>query len=60
MTVRLYYEDSYLTRFSANVIDLFPSNAQTAVVLDQTAFYPTSGGQPYDTGVLGTSRVTQG
>jgi alanyl-tRNA synthetase len=57
LTLRLYYEDSYLTRFSANVIELFQSNAQAAVVLDQTAFYPTSGGQPYDTGVLGTSRV---
>jgi alanyl-tRNA synthetase len=59
LTLRLYYEDSYLTRFSANVVDSFLFNAQPAVALDQTAFYPTSGGQPYDTGVLGTSRVTK-
>jgi len=57
MTLRLYYEDSYLIRFSATVVEVSQANGQPAVVLDQTAFYPTSGGQPHDTGVLGTARV---
>jgi len=50
MTDRLYYQDSYLTEFRASVIDVGPD--QRRVYLDQTAFYPTSGGQPFDTGRL--------
>jgi alanyl-tRNA synthetase len=53
MTRHLYYEDSYLTEFDAAVLDQFERGGKSAVVLDQTAFYPASGGQPCDTGVLG-------
>ncbi len=52
MTHRLYYSDSYLREFDATVIDAHPHNAHVGVVLDRTAFYPTSGGQPHDTGML--------
>ena len=52
MTHRLYYSDSYLLEFDATVIDAQPRNAHVGVVLDRTAFYPTSGGQPHDTGTL--------
>ncbi|NWF82218.1 MAG: hypothetical protein HXY18_00130 [Bryobacteraceae bacterium] len=52
MTERLYYEDSYLTRFNAKV-----AIGGTEVVLDRTAFYPTSGGQPNDLGRLGEAAV---
>ncbi|HVH32229.1 MAG TPA: alanyl-tRNA editing protein [bacterium] len=52
MTHRLYYADSYLREFDATVIDSHPRNANFGVVLDRTAFYPTSGGQPHDTGTL--------
>ena len=53
MTRRLYYDDSFLHSFDARVVAVEPAeNGRTAVVLDQTAFYPTSGGQPFDTGVL--------
>ena len=55
MTQRLYYTDSYLTEFSANVVDR--SADGTRVYLDETAFYPTSGGQPHDTGLLGSVPV---
>lgn len=48
MTRRLYYEDPYLTRFEARVVRTVPGG----VVLDQTAFFPTGGGQPHDTGTL--------
>ena len=59
MTERLYYSDSYLTEFDATVIRVTSNNGRDAVVLDRTAFYPTSGGQPFDTGRLGTSRVVE-
>lgn len=52
MTERLYYEDSYLKEFKAKVLKKIKIDNQTAVVLDETAFYPTSGGQPYDKGVI--------
>ncbi len=53
MTERLYYADSYCTRFSARVVERCAWEGHPAVVLDRTAFYPTSGGQPSDRGSLG-------
>ena len=55
MTERLYYQDSYLREFHARVIETSPDGLR--VYLDRTAFYPTSGGQLFDTGTLGSSRV---
>jgi alanyl-tRNA synthetase len=52
MTERLYYTDSYCTHFSARVIERLVWEDRPAVVLDRTAFYPTSGGQPSDRGTL--------
>lgn len=49
-THRLYYDDARLLRFSATVVALADNGR--LVTLDRTAFYPTSGGQPHDTGVL--------
>ncbi len=54
-TERLYYTDSYLASFSATVLDRGDEGRR--VYLDRTAFYPTSGGQPFDTGTLGGIRV---
>jgi alanyl-tRNA synthetase len=56
MTERLYYQDSYLTEFRALVVDTDPERRR--VYLDRTAFYPSSGGQPFDTGKLGSAAVT--
>ena len=53
MTERLYYTDARLVEFTARVTEV----AGTRVYLDRTAFYPTSGGQPFDTGMLGDARV---
>jgi alanyl-tRNA synthetase len=53
MTQHLYYDDSFLDAFDAEVRELQPATAQDqrpALILDRTAFYPTSGGQPFDTG----------
>ena len=44
----LYLRDAYLTEFEATVVSL----REGAVALDRTAFYPTGGGQPHDTGSL--------
>ncbi len=59
MTERLYFTDPYLTEFDAEVIriEAVPGSPARAAVLDRTAFYPASGGQPFDTGTLGTARV---
>ena len=56
MTERLYYTDAYLNTFSASVIALEDDGRR--VYLDRTAFYPTSGGQPHDLGLLGGIAVT--
>lgn len=57
MTDRLYYADSFLRTFSAHVADIREASRADGVstwqiALDRTAFYPTSGGQPCDMGVL--------
>lgn len=49
-TLRLYYDDATLARFSATVTAT--ANDGRVVYLDRTAFYPTSGGQPHDLGTL--------
>jgi alanyl-tRNA synthetase len=49
MTDRLYYHDSFLYNFEAEVQEL-PAPGRPALILDRTAFYPTSGGQVHDTG----------
>src|SRR5438094_4509670 len=57
-TERLYYHDSRLLEFDAVVISVSErDDGQIAVTLDRTAFYPTGGGQPADTGTLGDARV---
>ena len=56
---RLYYDDAYLTAFDAEVTAV---REDGWIALDRSAFYPTSGGQPHDTGILqwedGSARVT--
>jgi alanyl-tRNA synthetase len=51
-TDRLYYHDSLLYEFDARVVEAFDRNGRSAIVLDRTAFYPTSGGQVHDLGML--------
>lgn len=57
MTERLYYRDAYAAEFDATVVTATEEEGRAAVVLDRTAFYPSSGGQPFDTGTLGEARV---
>jgi alanyl-tRNA synthetase len=57
MTTRLYYTDSMLRTFEATVVSCEPRAGRFEILLDQTTFYPTSGGQPFDTGTLGGAHV---
>ena len=52
MTERLYYTDSFLHEFEARVVSVVNEAGRTAIILDRSAFYPTSGGQVFDTGWL--------
>ncbi|HKC64935.1 MAG TPA: alanyl-tRNA editing protein, partial [Pyrinomonadaceae bacterium] len=59
-TERLYYTDSHLTEFEAHVTSVTERvSGWSAITLDRTAFYPTGGGQPSDTGVLNGVRVVE-
>jgi alanyl-tRNA synthetase len=57
VTERLYYQDCYLQEFRARVLETADDGRR--VYLDRTAFYPTSGGQPFDTGKLGGANVIE-
>ena len=57
MTERLYYTDAYLRAFDARVVDM--GDEGRLVYLDRTAFYPTSGGQPFDTGSIADVAVIE-
>ncbi len=63
VTERLYYRDSFLREFDAQVVSCEPDpdggGKCWRVVLDRTAFYPSSGGQPHDTGKLGGATVVE-
>lgn len=60
ITERLYYFDSHLIEFEARVVDVTERvSGWTAIILNRTAFYPTGGGQPSDTGTLDGLRVVE-
>jgi alanyl-tRNA synthetase len=58
VTERIYYTDSTCIEFDATVVSASTLDGRSVVLLDRTAFYPTSGGQPNDTGSLGDAGVT--
>jgi len=59
MTHRIYYTEPYCRTFDAVVARAFEHEGRPAVTLDRTAFYPTSGGQPFDTGRVGSVSVAE-
>ncbi|MGH9382711.1 MAG: alanyl-tRNA editing protein [Vicinamibacterales bacterium] len=59
MTDRIYYTDPYCATFEATVVASDEVDGHSHIVLDRTAFYPTSGGQPFDTGALGGVAVVE-
>ncbi|BAD41751.1 serine-tRNA(Ala) deacylase AlaX [Symbiobacterium thermophilum] len=56
-TVKLFQADAYRTEFEGHVLSCSPVGDAWAVVLNQTCFYPASGGQPSDSGTLGGQPV---
>lgn len=54
---RLYYDNAYLTEFKSEVLEYTELDGRPGVILAESAFYPTSGGQPNDTGTLNTYQV---
>ncbi len=48
----LFHDDAYITQFKARMLDWNAKEHIIEVILDKTAFYATSGGQPHDTGTL--------
>ena len=58
-TERLYYTDCYLREFEARVLRSEPAPNGFKVYLDRTAFYPTSGGQPTDSGTIAGIQVLE-
>ena len=56
-TIKLYYQDAFLRRFDATVLDCAADKKAWRVVLDRTAFYPEGGGQGADHGTLGGVNV---
>lgn len=57
MTERLYYNESYLTAFDAKVNQVRQEQGKYHICLDRSAFYPTSGGQPFDRGTINGAEV---
>ena len=59
MTERIYYTEPSCQAFEATVTRTGERDGRPLVTLDRTAFYPTSGGQPFDTGRLGSVDVVE-
>jgi alanyl-tRNA synthetase len=59
MTTRIYYTDARTREFDATVVEALAHEGHPAAILDRTAFYPTSGGQPHDLGKLGPATVIE-
>ena len=52
-----YFYDSYVTEFQANIIEVTPYEDKFAIILDKSYFYPESGGQPSDLGVINNTKI---
>ena len=52
MTQKLYYENLYAREFDSEVLNQYEHNGKFHVILDKTLFFPSGGGQPFDTGFI--------
>lgn len=58
MTLKRYYESAYLREWNASIAEVLEREDGLYVRLNETAFYPEGGGQPGDTGRIGSARVS--
>jgi len=52
LSKRLFYEEPYLQEFKGKILEKVRIDGKPALILDNTCFYPTSGGQPNDLGCI--------
>ena len=57
MTEKLFYKDSYIKEFEANVLSCEKDKSLYKIILDKTAFFPEGGGQTSDTGYISDAKV---
>jgi alanyl-tRNA synthetase len=57
LTEKLYYTSPYTTEWETTIKEFFERDGQFFVILERTAFYPTGGGQPHDTGTINSRKV---
>ncbi|MFZ1948334.1 MAG: DHHA1 domain-containing protein [bacterium] len=57
MTRRAYQDDAYLREFETTITGIRPVSKGHAILLEATLFYPDAGGQPCDTGWIGSARI---
>jgi alanyl-tRNA synthetase len=57
MIDRLYFHDQYLTSFETRIVERLKHGRRTGIILERTYFYPTSGGQAHDTGMIDGCQV---
>lgn len=58
MSIKLFYKNTYIKEFTANIIKIIEKGDKLHLELSQTAFYPEGGGQPCDTGFIDDVEVT--
>ena len=59
MTERLHYENAYLAEWNARIVERIKQDGKNALILDKSAFYPTGGGQPHDSGEISGNPVIE-
>lgn len=59
-TDKLFYKDSHMSEFNACVLSCSRNEPGYDIILDKTAFFPNEGGQPADTGIIGSASVFEG
>ncbi|SKC79799.1 alanyl-tRNA editing protein [Maledivibacter halophilus] len=58
MAIKLFYKNTYIKEFNANIVHIVEKDDSFHVELNQTAFYPEGGGQPCDEGYIGDIKVS--